>query len=473
MTTKTIGLSAIALGAAVGLGACGGGSGGTSLFGGTSAGTAQGVITGFGSVFVNGVEYEVDGSTDISVDGSSGTEDSLEVGMVVTVQGSVSSDGKTGRATRIEFADELEGIVQANNVAADGTGTLQVMAQTVELDAQTVFSSHLAGVASPDQIQAGNIVEVSGYSSGTGTIYATRVEVEAASLSDVSEVKGLVSGLDTGAKTFSLGALTVDYSSAQLEGFPGGVPENGMYVEVKSTQGMTGNTLIASKVEREGDGDRDHDGDEGDDYEVKGRITSPYANGQFQCNGQTIVVDANTRFEHGSHSQLAEGVLVEVEGYRNADGHLLAHEISFEHEGELSFEGRLESVGSDSVTLLGQSVRVTNDTIRRDDRDEGTQPVRYFDLGDLASGDHIEVHAYRDSSGDLVATKLERDDDHGGGKSEVEGTASSVSGHQIVVAGVYVDLSGVAFRPAEGTRVEVEGVYSDGVLTATEASRDD
>ncbi len=67
--------------AALGVAACGGDSGGGTA---TPVGSSStvGVLTGFGSVFVNGVEFETSGA-DISVDGTSASENELEVGMVV------------------------------------------------------------------------------------------------------------------------------------------------------------------------------------------------------------------------------------------------------------------------------------------------------------------------------------------------------------------------------------------------------
>ena len=82
MKTSKIAWGLIALVAGLGLGACGGGGGGSTAAGGKNV--TVGVVTGFGSVYVNGCEYETD-SASISVDGQSATEDDLSVGDVVEV----------------------------------------------------------------------------------------------------------------------------------------------------------------------------------------------------------------------------------------------------------------------------------------------------------------------------------------------------------------------------------------------------
>ena len=192
----------LAIAAVIGLTACGGGGGGsdsTASSPATSGSTiTSGVITGFGSVFVDGVEFETDESSFSLDDGDDGmeNEDGLAVGMVVTVTGTVNADGKTGSAEHIEFDDELEGIVNANNVVADGTGTMTVMGQSVFIKTTTIFESDVADIDSIDKVAAGNVVEVSGFSSGDGRVYATRIEVKlAAHAGEEIEVKGLILSL--------------------------------------------------------------------------------------------------------------------------------------------------------------------------------------------------------------------------------------------------------------------------------------
>ena len=106
-----------------GIGGTGGGGGGG--IGGT--GVAYGTITGFGSVWVNGVRYE-SGSTVFKRDDDNASQSDLRVGMVARVEGS----GTT--ATTISVDSALKGRVEA--VSGD---RFTVMGQTVQADAQTAF----------------------------------------------------------------------------------------------------------------------------------------------------------------------------------------------------------------------------------------------------------------------------------------------------------------------------------------------
>ena len=68
-----------------------------------------GVITGFGSVFVNGVKFETS-TTEISTDDNdAASESDLQVGMIVTLSGEISEDGATGTANSIHYEEQLKG----------------------------------------------------------------------------------------------------------------------------------------------------------------------------------------------------------------------------------------------------------------------------------------------------------------------------------------------------------------------------
>lgn len=414
--TKVAGAVAIVLG----LSACGGGSGGGSSASGTAGTASVGTITGFGSVFVNGVEFQTN-STSITIDGVPANESNLAVGMVAELRGS--SSGTSGVATSINISDELEGIVQSNSIPPAGnSGTLMIMGQSVTVDVNTLFESKVAGILGIDQIVAGNIVEVSGYSDGTGTVFATRIEVKAATLADYLashpngiEVKGLVSNLNTGAQTFDLGSLTVSYAGAIVDNDVNLAKD--LYVEVKSTAGIDGTgVLVASKVELQDGGEKGHHGNDGEDFEIKGTISTAFDGTGFGMDGTSVIVGSNTEVEGGTTGALLAGVMVEVSGTFDAAGNLVADKVSFENEGDLERNGtiadiNLTGVNSGTITLQdGSVITVTNSTIMKDSRDNGMMPDPRFNLQALAIGNFVELNLFTDATGNLVAVKLKRED---------------------------------------------------------------
>ena len=113
--------------------ACSGGGGGLADSGGMSGtGISQGAVTSFGSVFVNGVEWDLTSST-IEIDGvDDPSESDLRLGMVVRINGEPIGDGKPGpiwrrvlnRWSDIVGKDIYEEITGADRPAEDRTPDL-------------------------------------------------------------------------------------------------------------------------------------------------------------------------------------------------------------------------------------------------------------------------------------------------------------------------------------------------------------
>lgn len=164
------------------LASCGGGGGGgfspapapadppPDTSGIDRGGVSQGVITGFGSIFVNGTRFDTSAAL-FTVDDSPGAESDLAVGKVVTVIGSIDDDGLNGTATEVIFDDQVEGPIDSVDAA---TATLVVLGQTVRVDSETVFDDSIVpnGI---EGLSAGEVVEVSGFNDADGTIVATHI----------------------------------------------------------------------------------------------------------------------------------------------------------------------------------------------------------------------------------------------------------------------------------------------------------
>ena len=276
-------------------------------------GRARGVITAFGSIFVNGVEYELAGST-IIVNGKLVTEDKLRIGQVVTVDGVVSGT-TSGQATQVEFESDVRGAVTAVDPA---TTTVTVLGQKVKVDGGTAFDAafvpaNLAGV------KIGRVVEVSGFRNSTAQLVDRVCKREP--IRRIALFK--LSSLNQSTLTFMVNALRVDYSSASLIE---GVLANGVTVEVQGPRSTTG-TLRAKKVQVEGG----FEGETGDGASLEGIVTSGYANSRFSINGQVIVVMTSTQFVDGSRTDLVADAKVEAEGHFNASGQIVASKVAIKH----------------------------------------------------------------------------------------------------------------------------------------------
>ncbi len=236
-------LCGLALGC-LALAACGGG--GAMVAGGGTGGTgiSTGAVSGFGSVFVGGVEYPTNMNTMRFVNGidRSGLADrsAFSVGMVVTIRHA--ADDNT--ATRIDYQDNLEGPI-AFMSAADTSIT--VLGQVVVVD-PAVFAS----------LAAGDVIEVSGFADNAGRIRATYVAVKAPPAPGQQfETKGFVSALSTIDNTFRLGPLpdgsgspvAVAYTDNAVRDLPGGLAD-GMFVKVTTADtGLVAGKIGAARVE--------------------------------------------------------------------------------------------------------------------------------------------------------------------------------------------------------------------------------
>jgi hypothetical protein len=263
------------------LAGCGGG-GNSSLAGGGIGGTgitASGAITGFGSIFVNGIEFEtagasrdVDGETSVS----EGTDDAsvLGIGMVVTVTGTLNADGVTGTAENIQYDDAVQGPVFDIDPF---TRSFTVMGISVIVQNNTVFSN-----ATFENLQPDDLVEVSGFFDATGALQATRiVRIDGSEIN--VEVKGTVTGL---AGAFFV--LAVDYTAATTYSvdataavLPAGGLADNQYVEVKGS--LTGNVIEATRVDLKSEGFADTA-----NASIEGIVTDFIDIGNFRVAGQQV-----------------------------------------------------------------------------------------------------------------------------------------------------------------------------------------
>jgi len=391
-------------------------------------------------------------------------------------------DGVIGLADIVEYSSLIEGTLSSKTIASNETGTLVAMGQNVTVDADTVYDDSLLSTSTPlSQLPLGAVIEVSGFSDGSGNVLATRIQVKAASYSgETLDVKALVSGLDTTNKTFMLGTLNIDYSAITL---PDGITD-GIYVEAKGT--LQGDSLmIASDVQIQDDGDLVI-AEDGEEAELEGLITAVLTattdSTLIAVNGQQVLVDANTSFESGDASGLTIGQPLEVSGVMDGVTLVAAKvvlKVTAAQKEELEgIPSNVDAIAG-TLTLLGQTIRVTSSTIYEDDLSEDSQT---FNLSSLTPGvDYVSVDLFQAADGVLEATKVERNENPSSDPTfaEIEGYIQTVdeSQTQITVVKVTVDISDPnlsGFTPIEGDRVEIFGSFDSatGILQADTVDTD-
>ena len=440
---------------AVGIASCGGGGGGLASFspspgGGGGIGgsgiTSSGEITSFGSIFVNGIEFDTD-TAEIEVNGERVDEDALGLGMVVLVEGTINEDGRTGVAERVVFDGAVRGPVESASISEDGNAlTLRVLGIAVVVDRRTAV---VAGTAFED-IQENDLVEVSGFADTDGVLRATRLERIEAFVPNESAIdrQGNVDNLD--GTTFTLGDLTVDAATADLTALPGGSLAANQPVLVSGT--LVGTTITAETIEPTTDLRTVLPADE--QLVVQGLVSDLAGNNRFTVNA--IPVDAgNANFELTSDA-LRNGLLVQVTGTWNGET-LIAETVS-SREGDILVAASIGDIdaGNDTVELdilqRGLAVTVTSLTLIEDGTGQTTRPT----LDALRAGDYVVVEA--NARGDaLAALRISRSRPRDNAlRGEIESITSGVS---IAVQGVTIDTAEVAFLDASGEALTPRAFY--------------
>jgi len=419
--------------------------------------TSIGTISGFGSVIVNGVRFD-DANASVNIDDETGSREQLRVGMVVRVRGRIHGDG-TGVAESIQYNDCVQGPITAMNQVRN---TVTVLGQTVQLDEETVFD----GVALRDMngFAVGDQVEVSCLPDPANNQFrATRMEFKERFQNGISEleVNGVVANLDK-VGTFTINGLTVNFAGVADGNRPKNL-KNGMTVEA-SGKNFANGVLTADRLR-----DRDRDRisyPDGDGIEVEGYVADFVSiASDFKVSGQTVNA-ANAVIKNGTASDIRNGLKVEAEG-TVSNGVLVASVLVIKQQANVRVEAGLQAVDATvgTVTLLGQSIKVNADTDLRDGAANPGQPTE-ITLGALNPADRLEVKAYKDAAGALVATRVERT--AADSLVVVKGPADvKVATTQLILAGFGV-ATGVntRYRDASGALVDAATFY-DAVLVST------
>ena len=389
--------------------ACSGGESGTGY---QDNQTTVGEVTGFGSIYVNGIHFNTD-TVSLEVDGdTTAVETDLRVGMVVKVVGTVNADRTEGVANQVIMSTGIEGLVFSNNYLVDGT--INVMGQTVKINNDTHFNSNVIGIDTLDQLVANDtVVEVHGFTDGQGNFYATMINVvETGGVATEVKIRGMIQNLSgvTVNSTFMIGGITIQFDGATSfnDGLQMSDLMNGMYVEVESAMYSGSGTVLATKIEPENQGES-----EGTGYELEGIVTdiTNISSNEFSLNGQRIVFNMMTTFEGGVSADIQLETELEVDGVVQADGSIMAHEISFHIESDMNVEGAVTVIYAntlsifDTGTMTAVSVTVNGLTSYEDDVDEMNHT---FNFGDITDGMNIRARYYTDASMVNIATSIER-----------------------------------------------------------------
>lgn len=368
--------SLIVLAAAAATG-CGGGSGVSTASSPGTGGTgiyAQGSISGFGSVIINGIKFD-DTAAIVQLDGLPSNSLGLRLGMVASVQGERGVDVTLGTASSIEVWSIAQGLVTLGGATPGMVGQFKVAGMTVQTDPSTMFD----GISATVPLSTGQRVTVWGLQAGAeGRIWtATRVKLVSAS---ATVSTGLIS-MKNSQQQHSLNGLLLTGSAL-------GSLAEGQLARVQGTLSLDGLSMAmtSARLMSPGSGTQAQGV-----VEIEGLVTTVLSGSRFMLGN--IEVDASRASYSPSTQLISPGARIEVYGTWEA-GVLKAANVEFEDAltlREVEMEAPIEQYTSlANFVVRGQRCDATGVAISQDTLSQLGVGVR-VNLKGTKAGDVLRV----------------------------------------------------------------------------------
>ncbi|RMF62102.1 MAG: hypothetical protein D6743_12640, partial [Calditrichaeota bacterium] len=390
------------------------------------------------------------------------SENKLDVRVPVTI----TQDGSAPAPDQQKKRVNVHGIISA--VQGD---SIQVKGMWIMVTDSTVIQRGNMSKSFSD-LHAGLLVEVHAWTAADGSIIADRIQIneKMGGNDNEVEVKGFISSIGNDSLVVEGITFWVD-STTQVVGREEESKDFadlqvGDFVQVKAMLRDDG-LLWATRIKME-----DGEGFESE-YEIEGPIEA-LSDTSITVAGVTFLVDDQTmvmNHDKGAigFSALQVGDLVEVKGTFRDDGNLWAVKIKLEEseEAEIEVKGAIESVGEGSIVVAGMTFAIDSTTVIFG---EHHTPA---DASMLQPGVFVEVKAFRQADGSLLAVRIKIEDEFKS-KIEVKGAIQDLTASTITVFNTTFDVDSTTLildhqkNPLTladlqvGMIVEVKGVVRDG-----------
>jgi Domain of unknown function (DUF5666) len=272
-----------------------GGVGGTGIVG---------VITGFASICVNGVEVNYDTTTPVWENGKPSAISQLAVGQVVSV--TAIDNGKQITARGIGVIQAVVGPISAINAA---TNELRVMGQKINASQMNLST-----------LKAGEWLRVSGHSLASGEVMASNVQAIPLQTGFQAQVRGIARNAQ--GKSVMVGDVRIDLSKvASLTTFTNGdeLWVNGQWdgQQLQASDAAVSPTLQGlGRVEK---------------IVLEGFVHS--SNGRnLSLGSQTLVLSDRTEIVGGSSRELVVNRRVQIAGHLGSDQRVSVDRIEFSRQ---------------------------------------------------------------------------------------------------------------------------------------------
>ncbi len=393
---------------------CNSGDGNFQVASGGISGTgiSVGPITGFGSVYVDGLKYDTTG-TEFYRNGEFITQgqDAFSLGEVISLTGEIDSVTGERVATRIDFESAVIGTISSREEA--GEVKYSVLGYDLEVDPLTL----IYGADTLSHIPDGAVLDVSG-AAANDRLLASTIRVQDTLVTSpntnggvaeevvATQFNGEVEQLDTANNTFNIRDVKISYAQSTFENVTALTLKNGDYVRVTSLSSINSSEIIASKVELR---DRTEGYEVGQSLGLQGLIEDVASAEYFTLDGIQMRLLDDTTFIYGSRTDIAADSLVKVDGTMNADRVLELKEVTVLRTPNSTYS-QLEGVISgldyeeQTLTMFGVTFKVDDAVMLL-----GRSGVDYQTLSfeNLLVGDVLRVVALYDN-GVIIPLRIDR-----------------------------------------------------------------
>lgn len=282
-----------------------GGTGSVASDGGVGGTGIIGVITGFASICVNGVEIHYDADTPVSIDGQPSTMRDLAVGQVVAAR--TLGAGDELAASNIAIIHAVVGPISYFNPEIR---EMQVLGQTIQI-------GQLRDADNFSNLKTGDWIQVSGHRLSNGAIIASRIE---STQPAEARINGYVTQID--AAGFEINGTRINHDTGSL---PAGLVQG---MEVRVAGDWDGAYLnmqhIQTEPTRQSIGNVEHVVIEGYIHALDERSLS--------INNQIIAFDSAQVSANNARSDFRLDQRVQISGRLGTDQRVIVEHIELKHE---------------------------------------------------------------------------------------------------------------------------------------------
>lgn len=294
-----------------------GGVGGTGYVvseGGMGGTGVIGIITGFASICVNGIEIHYDSNTSVSIDGRPSTVQDLAVGQVIAARA-------VGKGPELTASN-----ITVFHAAVGPISSLNPEIREMHVIGQTIKTGQLRDSGNFPNVKAGDWIQVSGHRLSNGMIVASHIDSTAPQLAE-AKINGYVTQID--AQGFEVNGTRI-YQDSQLQ--PTDITQG---MEVWVVGDWDGAHLKAHHIQteptRHSIGNVEH-------VVIEGYIHA-LNDEELNLNNQIITLDSNAHPALGNvKSDFKLDQRIQISGRLDADQRIIAEHIELKHEPAAQFE---------------------------------------------------------------------------------------------------------------------------------------